>query len=824
MSIHLYISTIGKTNANGTINSPFNSLERALDHIKNHSQFQDEEIIIMIQPGIYRFYKTLSIESKDFKYPYKSIKIEASKKNSVVFDGSLELSLKWSKYKNNIFQAELPREKIKYLLPIDSISDEFYIDQLFINGKLQQMARSPNFPGNYEIKGKGASNACLNRKLIKKWNNPKNGIINAIAHHKWGSVHYKILKKNLFSKLKLSGGKQINRSARLHSKLRYVENIFEELDYPGEWYYNTEKEILYYYPPDDVDLTSAKVEIVFNRELIRLVGTEKNPLIAISFIGITFSKTRRVILDNFEPLLRGDWCIVRKAAIFLTGTEKCSITQCNFENCGGNAVFLNDYNRDTVISQNEFKNIGESAIVIVGNIDAVRSPSIEYHNSLSLEQIDRVPGPKSNNFPKNCIISNNLIYQTGIWGKQTAGVLISMAEDINVEQNTIFALPRAGICINDGTWGGHIIKNNWVFDTVRETGDHGPFNSWGRDRHWQTKHAGFVKGDQSRALKDSRLDTHHPVIIDHNRFEHYISHSWGIDMDDGTSNYIVKNNLCLGCSIKLREGFYRIVENNICIGPQPLAKHASYNDNHDIVRHNIYINTKNDSIWEGIQAKFKESEEIDNNLFFNHTAVDNELLIKLKLAIGESFSKNGNENPSSLTQMQKFGIEHNSLWSDPLFEDTFTYNFQVKQNSPAHKIGFTNFSMNNFGTQIPEFKSYAEGRYSQYIGSLGTQGDDLILPDDNQEWNGAMIKNLNTPGEQSATGMPEIKGIYFNKVPENSLAFRQGFRPNDVLLHLDGAELKNVDEFLLKVDKVKNQKVETGLFRIQKDQSIIIHY
>ena len=36
-----------------------------------------------------------------------------------------------------------------------------------------------------------------------------------------------------------------------------------------------------------------------------------------------------------------------------------------------------------------------------------------------------------------------------------------------------------------------------------------------------------------------------------------------IDMDDGSSNYHVYNNVNVNCSIKFREGDYRVVENNI---------------------------------------------------------------------------------------------------------------------------------------------------------------------------------------------------------------------------------------------------------------------
>ena len=62
-----------------------------------------------------------------------------------------------------------------------------------------------------------------------------------------------------------------------------------------------------------------------------------------------------------------------------------------------------------------------------------------------------------------------------------------MAMNITVSHCSIYDMPRAGINIGDGCWGGHVIEFCDVFDTVLETGDHGSFNSWGRDRFWGLK-------------------------------------------------------------------------------------------------------------------------------------------------------------------------------------------------------------------------------------------------------------------------------------------------------------------------------------------------
>ena len=48
------------------------------------------------------------------------------------------------------------------------------------------------------------------------------------------------------------------------------------------------------------------------------------------------------------------------------------------------------------------------------------------------------------------------------------------------ERNILFNGPRAGINLNDGFGGGSKISQNLIFNFCRESGDHGPINSWNR--------------------------------------------------------------------------------------------------------------------------------------------------------------------------------------------------------------------------------------------------------------------------------------------------------------------------------------------------------
>ena len=109
-------------------------------------------------------------------------------------------------------------------------------------------------------------------------------------------MSYRILgKKN--NELELEGGWQNNRPSQMHLKYRFVENIFEELDAPNEWYYNKDKKILYYYPNNVEILSNAKIEIATLPHLIELRGTLEKPLKNVSIRGVKFVKTKRTFME-----------------------------------------------------------------------------------------------------------------------------------------------------------------------------------------------------------------------------------------------------------------------------------------------------------------------------------------------------------------------------------------------------------------------------------------------------------------------------------------------------------------------------------------------
>jgi hypothetical protein len=101
----------------------------------------------------------------------------------------------------------------------------------------QPMARYPNFDPQVAIYNGYAADA-FSRERAARWSDPVGGYIHAMHRAHWGGYHYRITGKTPDGSVVYEGGWQNNRQMGMHPEHRFVENIFEELDAPGEWYHD----------------------------------------------------------------------------------------------------------------------------------------------------------------------------------------------------------------------------------------------------------------------------------------------------------------------------------------------------------------------------------------------------------------------------------------------------------------------------------------------------------------------------------------------------------------------------------------------------------
>ncbi len=714
------VATDGDDANPGTEAQPLASLHGAREAVRALLKRQRKPITVLVREGTYYLREPLVFGPEDSGSPEAPITYVAFPEGSVTISGGRKLDCRWRPFRDGIMSCELP----------DVQAGELSFTQLFVNGKRQIRARypdhDPSLPGvSGYLQAAGAlsddvPDPCPGpnddmtfsggppRGILfdpatftkRRWSRPEEAVIHSYQASHWGNLQWRVKALDYDSNIiwfghggQQIGAKWFNQPCDVSQRSRfYLENVFEELDAPGEWYLDQRQGAFYYLPPADVEVRTAAVEVPVLPQLLRFLGTQQEPVHDIAFRGFRFAHTASTFLEEYSVPSLSDWAIHRGGAVFLQGAHDCRIENCWFDAVGGNAVFVNNHNRGLVVTGCKFTSTGDSAVCFVGSLELTNGTQ--------------------RSFPYECRATNNLIHDCGVFGKQIAAVYISRAKRITAGHNLIYNMPRAGICIGDGTWGGHIIEYNHIHDTCRETGDHGPFNAWGRDRYWclVQSHTEPLK-ERSHYAGEVLIDAMEPVIVRHNFFQERAG--WGLDLDDGASNYEIYNNLCVGVSVKLREGAYRTIHNNIWVnGANSPCFHVGNEDNHDRCLRNITVmraadmhpeHDLNFEMGKGYgeiytliapPARGPWLEEIDYNCFYSDLG---EFVARVRLREGE-------RRKYSLEEWRQLGFDLHSVFADPMFVAPERNDYRVKPGSPALKLGFENFEMGKWGLtgQFPE--------------------------------------------------------------------------------------------------------------------------
>lgn len=766
----LHISPAGRDDQAGTAAAPFATLAKARDAARAFAG--KEAVTIHLADGTYYLPETLVIGPQDSGTPAFPLLWKADHEGSAVLSGGLKLAVEWKPYRDGIFQATVPAG--------------LAIDQLFIGGRRQRMARYPNYdPAKPTAAYQGFAADAISKERAARWADPTGGFIHAMHAARWGGYHYLITGKKPDGSLAYEGGWQNNRQMGMHPQQRMVENIFEELDAPGEWFHDAKTNTLYLMPEPGTNLAKATVEVARLKHLIELRGTESTPVRHVTFQGFVFRHAARTFMENKEPLLRSDWTIYRGGAVTMTGTENVAVLDCEFDQPGGNAIFVNGYNRRTLVRGCHIHDTGASGVCFVGDPAAVRNPLFEYAQGQDLTKIDLTPGPKSDAYPADCAVEDCLITGIGRVERQPAGVQISMAARIALRDLSIYDCARAGINIGDGCWGGHLIERCDVFDTVLETHDHGSFNSWGRDRYWFRDHRGVSQPQVKKNPKLPFLDAVETNVIRDSRWR--CDHGWDIDLDDGSSNYDIYRNLLLAGGLKFREGYGRKAHDNIIVN-NGLHPHVWFDQSGDSLTGNLLM-APHANI--GMPADWQVAM---NGNFFTSTA--------------------------ALEKCRSMGSDAESIAIAPDFVDPAAGDYRLKEGSPALKAGFQNFPMDRFGVKKLALKAIAKTPVFPAIEKEAETEPAAAEPA--RYWLGALLHGLR--GEEfSAFGVSkEDGGVQLAKVPASSAAAKAGLQENDLVQGINGKKISGIQDLFAALNAAGDAALKLAIIRNQKPLALAV--
>jgi len=324
----------------------------------------------------------------------------------------------------------------------------------------------------------------------------------------------------------------------------FVENVLEELDTPGEFFYvESNRTILLLLNATDTDKDSDMTLIVPNlATLIDINGADK---IVLSNVG--FRDARSTFLEKHGVPSGGDWSLYKGAAVQIANSIGTIVQSCTFSRCDGTAIILTDRTRQITIEDCAFEWLGESAMAAWGYTD----------------EWDGRDGRQ----PRETFVRRNIVREIGLYQKQSSAWFQAKSCDNHITHNIFFNMPRAAININDGFGGGNVISNNLLFNTCRESGDHGPINTWDRQPFlWD-------------AAGNYGYDTP-PHLVTKNFIVANYGASQGIDNDDGSSFYHISENIMCGEGLKADYGGHDSIFSHNLVIVSPYDGQNCINVNH----------------------------------------------------------------------------------------------------------------------------------------------------------------------------------------------------------------------------------------------------
>lgn len=357
------------------------------------------------------------------------------------------------------------------------------------------------------------------------------------------------------------GGFQGGRGAKAGAEW-FISNVFEELDFPREFYHDTQQAVLYYVSGSttlDGTIRAAKppTSSVFEhaqlKTLFELRGTQTAPVVGVAFTGLAFTAAAQTFMDPHGVPSGGDWALQRSAALFFEGTEHVALENSMLVRLDGNAVMLSGYNQRAKLVNNTFLSTGATAIALWG-----------YTNGTDPAQpAGTGPDGTAGNFPRYTVVSGNFFRHLGIHEKQSSCLFQAKAAESMVTNNICFDVPRAGFNFNDGFGGGNNVSRNLLFQTCGESGDHGAINTWDRQSFITTVRTG------SPSIVPAMNRMYQNFIV-----SDYDADGGMIDNDDGSSFYDEFNNFGVygGAKFGNIDGHAKISHGNVYAFPNVYGK------------------------------------------------------------------------------------------------------------------------------------------------------------------------------------------------------------------------------------------------------------
>ncbi|MGB8853758.1 MAG: right-handed parallel beta-helix repeat-containing protein [Pirellulales bacterium] len=523
----------------------------------------------------------------------------------------------------------------------------------------------------------------------RKWTRGDEGVVHVFAAHDWWN-----------SMVRVASRDEALRALRFHDACSlpvqpgdryFIEGLFEDLDAPGEWFYDKLQGKLFVRPPRDVAPADFGVVAPNARSIITLGPHVQNVTL------------ERLTFHGCEG-----------TAVFLLEATKCTVKDCTIAHVGGyhgSGVAIVG-GKDNLVTGCEISNTGGPGIVLAGG---------------RLDRRERA-GHRA---------EQNVVHHPGVICKHGVGIGLG-GFGSTAARNLIHDCPRSGIIL---TGNEHVVELNRVERTCLETNEAAAISAEGAD---------FVSG-RGNVVRHNHVRDSIGFGRDADGTWRSPAIAWGISLDHGAVGVDVIGNIVERggrAGIRLDNARHCRIDNNLLVdaGTDAQVEYDGWSSSDDRwlsrlpemkLRHDVIAKaapwkdvphlapppadavlpdgttsagnefTRNIVVWSNPTALLFRMK----NLPLGHYRSDTNLVWPTaagkpgvpRVVVEPSWPKEAAAPPAdrSFAAWKQLGFDAASLVADPKLPGSATGDFRLGPDSPAATIGFEELPLDTVGPATP---------------------------------------------------------------------------------------------------------------------------
>lgn len=454
------------------------SLEDARDKVRTVNTNMTGDIVVELRGGTYSLDSTFQLTAVDSGSNGYNIIYRAKTGETPVLSGGTVVTDDFTEIDTtkHIWEADVPAA--------------VETRQLYVDEVRATRARSSGYPSMAVNSNGYTLPAGAPYNSMQNWKNVSD--IEVVAKYSWKRARYSVQSISS-SAIDLDdegwndGATQPSYAAR---QMMWIENAYELLDTPGEWYHDRALDKLYYIPLDGQDVNNADFVLGTTVKLLEAGGTLANPLHDVQLDGLTFSydgwvepnttkgypdfQGGAVYRGAVAPGTPEPWSennYQTPAGVTVSAAKNVVIKNSTFKHMANAALSVGPGTQDSAINGNTFTDISGNGINVGGITKADHHPA----NPASIV--------------KNVVVSNNAISKVGAEYQDNVGIFLGYTQGAQVKHNTLSDLPYTAISFGWG-WGyvdtlgatvakDNVIQGNLLHDYMQTVHDGGGIYSLG---------------------------------------------------------------------------------------------------------------------------------------------------------------------------------------------------------------------------------------------------------------------------------------------------------------------------------------------------------